>query len=153
MATKRYRRLAVIAVAPMLLLFACSDDRSEGPSASSDDWGPLAVVTGTPNTHDAGVSGPLVVTDDCVTIRPNPSGESALLIWAAEGTSWDSESRTIEYDDGQGVVHLSDGDEVAFSGSPGFPDNREWVAEPDASCSTDHQWFVGGVDEHEAMEP
>lgn len=146
-----------------LSLVACGDDDGVGGD-SAEAWGPLAVVSGPPSGDEALISGTLVVTDDCVTIRSGSGSEEALLVWPAEGTSWDSETRTIEYSDDEERVEVSDGDRVAFGGGGSstqedglrpaeWVDSVDWISQPDTSCPMDVRWFVGGLSEPTPTDP
>ncbi|MBA2337046.1 MAG: hypothetical protein H0V96_04685 [Acidimicrobiia bacterium] len=92
-----------------------------------------------------------------MVIREGADEQSVLVVWPSEGTTWKSESRVIEYNDGERTVELADGAEVSFGGGGDSVDEggltaSEWVAsidgwvsEPDPSCSADVRWFVGGL--------
>lgn len=153
---------ASLFVIPVSLVACGDDDGVDGDSSQA--WRPLAVVSGPPSGDEALISGTLVVADDCVTIRSGSHSEEALLVWPAEGTSWDSETKTIEYSDGEERVELSDGDRVAFGGGGSstredglrpreWVDSVEWISPPDAACPMDIRWFVGGLSEPAPTDP
>lgn len=158
--------IPVRVAASLLLALAvpgCGEDDDAG-GGSPSAWGPLAVVPGLPSGDEALISGTLVITDDCVTIRSGSDREQSLLVWSADATSWNAETRTIQYRDGEETVELSDQDRAAFGGGgssiheDGVPpadwmDSIEWVSQPDASCPMDLRWFVGDLSDHTPADP
>lgn len=162
----RTRLIAGLAASLFMMpasLVACGDDHGVAGDPSQA-WRPLAVVAGPPSGNEALISGTLVVSDACVTIRSGSAGEEALLVWPAEGTSWNSDTRTIEYDDGQERVELSDGDRVAFGGGGSsteedglrpseWVDSVDWISRPDASCPMEVRWFIGELSERPPPVP
>ncbi|MGH9052685.1 MAG: hypothetical protein ACRDWX_06700 [Acidimicrobiia bacterium] len=146
----------------MMTVVACGggQGRSQSPTdpAISDterSWGPLAVEPLPEGSGAALIAGTLKVTEDCVIL--DEQGEDVLLVWPADRTSWNPESRTIAFEtrDGQ-MVTLTDGDEVKFGGggssmeedglsAEAFVTSVKWVSQPQPSCVTDARWFVGDV--------
>lgn len=145
------RLVALMAIA--LIATACGDDGAMDESAD-DTWGPLAVLSGPPSGEEALVAGTLHIGEDCVTLEAG-ADEMELLVWPSEGTTWNSQSRVIEYSDGNRTVDLSHGEEVSFGGGGdsvaegGLPASEwidsvdGWASEPDPSCPADVRWFVG----------
>ena len=149
MATRAAKTAALAALA--MLLIACGNDESS--DAAGAEWGPLSVLRGGPTGAEALIDGTLDVSGRCVTLTGG--GDPVLLVWPADGTTWNADSRTIRYDDGDQVVELSDGEVFAVGGGGGSVaesgmDVTEWVgngwvAEPDDSCPSDSWFFVGGL--------
>lgn len=146
-ATRAAKTTALAALA--VLLVACGSDESS--DATGAEWGPLSVLRGGPTGDGALIEGTLEVSGRCVTLTGG--GDPVLLVWPADGTTWDAGSRTIRYDDGDHVVELSDGDVFAVGGGSGGVaesgmDVTEWVGngwvvEPDDSCPSDSWFHVG----------
>lgn len=118
-------------------------------------WGPLAVVAGDGSGDLALIEGILKVSDECVLLHER--GEDVLLVWPADRTSWDPDTKTINYESTDGAATtLRDGDLVTFGGGgssvneDGIGDEEfiasvDWVAEPAPSCVVDTRWFVGDL--------
>jgi hypothetical protein len=134
------------------VLGGCADADPE--DFASSPWGPLAVASGPPSGAEALITGTLSVTEACVLLISG--GEETLLVWPDQGTTWNGVNQTIEYDDGEHSVVVSDGDEVAFGGGGSSVnedglDSSEWVASinwtsaPDPSCLRDVRWSVGDL--------
>lgn len=147
------RLVALMAIA--LIATACGDDGAMDESAD-DTWGPLAVLSGPPNDEEALIAGSLHIGENCVTLEAG-ADEMVLLGWPSEGTSWDPQSRVIEYSAGNRTVELSHGEEVSFGG--GSRSAAEWIdsvdgwaSEPDPSCPTDWGWFVGALPPTDSMD-
>jgi hypothetical protein len=149
------RRLLVPALPIALVLAACgTDDASSRQSNASVDqeWGPLAVIDGRPNTEEAAADGILTISDVCVTLK-HETGRATTLAWPSEATTWNPNTGTISYGDDE-ITELSDGDRVTFGG--GFKDassNVEWVVERDSSCPGEGAFFVGDVSEGFEIRP
>lgn len=102
------------------------------------------------------IAGSLHIGENCVTLEEG-ADEMVLLVWPSEGTTWNSQSRVIEYSDGDRTVELSHGEEVSFGGggdsvAEGGLTASEWIdsvdgwaSSPDPSCPADVRWFVGGL--------
>lgn len=145
----------VVLIALSLIAAACGDDQATDGSAD-DTWGPLAVLSGPASGDEALIAGSLQIGKDCVTLE-EAGGERVLLVWPSDDTTWNPESRVIEYTDGDRTVELSDGEEVAFGGGGdsvaegGLPASEwvgsvdGWTSEPDRSCPAGVRWFVGGL--------
>lgn len=146
------RLVVLMAIA---LIATCGRDGAMDESAD-DTWGPLAVLSGPPSGDEALITGSLHIRENCVTLEEG-ADEMVLLVWPSEGTSWDSQSRVIEYSDGDRTVELSHGEEVSFGGggdsvAEGGLTAGEWIdsvdgwaSEPDPSCPADVRWFVGAL--------
>ncbi len=154
--------LRLVALISLLLIVpACGDDGSTDASAD-DTWGPLAVLSGPPSGDEALIAGSLQIAENCVTLEV-ATDETVLLVWPSEGTTWNSESRVIEYSDGGRTVELSHGEDVAFGGGgdsveEGGLSPSEWVdsvhgwaSEPDPSCPAEVRWFVGELSPGDAV--
>lgn len=151
----------VVLIALSLIAAACEDDKATDASADTA-WGPLAVLNGPPSGDEALIAGSLQIGDDCVTLE-EAGGEMVLLVWPSDGTTWNPESRVIEYSDGDRTVELSHGEEVAFGGGGDSVDEGGlsasewigsvdgWVSEPDRSCPASVRWFVGGLPPADAV--
>lgn len=149
---------APAALTVFLLLSACGGAPGDDITvqAAGEEWGPLAVVAGSGSGGEALAHGTLQVTDHCVLL--DESGEDVLLLWPADRTSWDPDTRTVtfEKDDGE-AVPVGDGDEVRLgrggsSIDEGGPSDEEflaaveWESEPAESCLTDARWGVNSVE-------
>jgi hypothetical protein len=157
MAVERPTRVGLVALLPISLIVAGCGDDDEATETADDAWGPLAVLSGPPSGEEALIAGSLHVNEDCVTLEEGAGEQRVLLVWPSEGTTWNPQTRVIDYSDGTRTVELSDGDEVAFGGGGSSADEggltaREWAAsidgwasEPDPSCPADERWFVGGL--------
>jgi hypothetical protein len=118
----------------------------------SNVWGPLAVVPAPAGFGEALIQGTLQVTEECVFL--DEQGENVILVWPADRTTWNAETRTITFENLDGeTVTLGAGDEVGMSGGgsavneDGVPNEEwaagiDWVSPPAASCLTDTRWFV-----------
>lgn len=127
---------------------------SESPS-SAGVWGPLAVVPPQDGADTARTEGTLRITGTCVFLVER--GGPVVLIWPADRTTWNVESRTITFANFDGsTVSAGDGTRVVLGGSG--DSNEEagtttedwlarmtWVAPPDAACPLDARWWVGGL--------
>ena len=150
-------RSLFVAMPLALVVSACTSDGDQARNGdSSTSWGPLAVVEGAGSTSQALTSGRLVVGDRCVTLRWE--GGEQLLVWPSQGTTWNPESRTITYSDGDDSAELSDGDHVSFGGGEvSSTESRpvdptvfvasidHWLSQPNPSCVTGEFWFIGGL--------
>ena len=113
--------------------------------SADDTWGPLAVLRGPPNDEEALTGGSLHIGENCVTLEEG-TNEMVLLVWPSEGTSWDPQSRVIDYSDGNRTIELSHGEKVSFGGGVhSVAEGGGWASEPDPSCPADGRWFVGGL--------
>jgi hypothetical protein len=120
---------------------------TEAAASPTDVWGPLAVAEPVDGIGEALATGMLRINDDCVLIELG-AGATALLVWPADRTEWNSTESavTLRNLDGSQVT-LGDGDRVALGGGgdsvqEGLGD-VEWVAPPAAACQFDARWFVG----------
>jgi hypothetical protein len=132
---------------------APSDDASEGSTRSSE-WGPLAVAESVGGDH-ALISGTIQITDSCVLL--GEGGDAVLLVWPAEGTTWDGEAMAVEFvGRSGGRAVLQDGDRVSFGGggssvdedgttASDFLESVTWISEPPRDCVVDVRWFVGDL--------
>lgn len=127
-----------------------------GASPSSGGaWGPLAVVPPQEGTDTARTEGTLRITDACVFLVT--TGGPVLLLWPADHTSWNSQTRTISFanfdgsafraGDGTRVVAGGSGDRNSDSGTTteAWLARTPWVARPDASCPLESRWWVGAL--------
>lgn len=154
-------RLAAVALATTIVLSGCgTTDETPGAGgqdrAANDQWGPLAVQPPQQGWEDARAGGTLRITEHCVFLQ-HPHGEDELLVWPADRTRWDGESRTIIFEDlDAGTVTLADGDAVISGGGGGsfeesgtsseeWASDFEWVSPPAQECLTDAHWFIGGI--------
>lgn len=161
-AARRYPARVALLVTGLVMSAACGggQGRLPGPTdpAISDakrSWGPLAVVPPPEGSGTALIAGTLKVTEECVLL--DERGEDVLLVWPADRTHWNPESRTIAFEtsDGQ-MLTLSDGQEVKIGGggssmeegglsAEAFVTGLNWVSGPQRSCVTDGRWFVADV--------
>lgn len=150
MATRAAQIGALTAVG--LLVTGCGQNGASSDAARAE-WGPLSVLRGGPTGAEALIEGTVEVSARCVTLTGGR--DPVLLVWPADGTTWNPDADTIRYDDGDQVVELSDGDAFAVGGGGGtLAENgmdvtdwvgNGWVAEPDDSCPSDDWFFVGGL--------
>lgn len=125
---------------------------SESPP-SGGSWGPLAVVPPQDGADTARREGTLRITDTCVFLVTR--GGPVLLVWPADRTKWNAETRTIAFANFDGsTVSVSDGTPVVLGGGGDSNDESgttteawlartRWVARPAASCPLDSRWWVG----------
>lgn len=158
--SQRRHLTRVALVITTLVVTACGGGRGGSNEAADaattgDDrsWGPLAIVPPPEASGQALIAGTLKVTDECLLL--DERGEDVLLVWPADRTRWNPESKTISFETSDGrTVTLADGDEVAFGGggssveedglsAEDFVAGVEWVSEPAPSCVMDTRWFVG----------
>jgi hypothetical protein len=132
---------------------------SAAPPASSNGpggaWGPLAVVPPQEGADTARTEGTLRITDACVFLD-TPGGRS-LLVWPADRTTWDAQTRTITFanfdgstvsaGDGTAVVLGGSGDSMEESGMTieAWLARTPWVARPADSCPLESRWWVGAL--------
>ena len=158
MAVERPNALCLAALIAISSIAAgCGDEDGATDGSAVDPWGPLAVLEGAPSGDEALIAGSLHIGEHCVTLDEGADEPTVLLVWPSEGTTWNSQSRVIEYTDGDRTVELSDGDEVAFAGGGDSTEEGGvtatawigsldgWASEPDPSCPADVRWFVGGL--------
>jgi hypothetical protein len=125
-------------------------------SASVGDlWGPLAVVPPQDGADTARTEGKLRITATCVSLEF--AGDSTLLYWPSDRTTWNAGALTITFANYDGsVVTVRDGDAVVLGGSgdngtesgtsgQAWVERTVWVARPSPSCSLDRRWAVGAV--------
>jgi hypothetical protein len=99
--------------------------------------------------------GVIRISDACVTLESQ--GESTLLVWPADRTTWTADARAVTFSnfdgtsatvqDGDGVILGGGGDSSAESGMSGeeWVSQVRWVAPPAASCPLETRWGVGDV--------
>jgi hypothetical protein len=144
--------MLLTAGAAVSVLSGCAEADSE--DSVSSPWGPLAVVSGPPSGAEALIAGRLSIAESCVLLLSG--GEETLLVWPEQGTTWNSDTQTVEYDDGERSAALSDGDEVVLGGGGSSADEdgldssewaarMEWISAPDPSCLRDVRWSVGAL--------
>lgn len=138
-------RLLIPALLLTLALASCGEKAADQDAGTSADqqWGPLAVIEGSPNSEEAGLGGILSIDKECVTLSPPEAGGTTTLAWPSEATTWNPDTLTISYGDNE-IIELSDGDELSFGGGSSDAD-AEWVAKPDPSCPGEGTFFVGAV--------
>ena len=124
-------------------------------SGSGATWGPLAVVPPQDGADTARTEGTLRITDTCAFLV-QPGGPS-LLVWPADRTTWDGQTRTITFAnfdgstvsarDGMSVVLGGGGDSNDESGTTteAWVSRTPWVAPPAASCPAESRWWVGAL--------
>ena len=168
----------LLAVGVTVMLAACvSETRSDEsqpsrptPSAQpatsaapAGPSGPLAVVRGISGGDFARTEGVLRITSGCVMLERS-NGETWLLVWGSDQTSWDEEAEEIVFNSsipGRETVRVHDGQFVELGGSGEFfaeqaPDPEavpwdewvtrfDWVAEPARVCAVTGYWSVGGI--------
>ena len=147
------RRLLVPALPIVLAACGADEASSRGSNAVDQEWGPLAVIDGRPNTEEAAADGILTISGVCVTLKNPETGRATTLAWPSEATTWNPNTETISYGDDQ-IAELSDGDRVTFGG--GFRDASskvEWMVEPDSSCPGEEVFFVGDLGEGFEIRP
>ncbi len=171
--------MKVLALAVALILAACSGSvptATNSPGTPSPDvspstatetapvtpsngpgghWGPLAVVPPQEGADTARTEGTLRITDACVFLV-TPGGPS-LLVWAADRTTWNAQTRAITFANFDGTtVSAGDGTPVVLGGSGDSNDESgttteawlartPWVAPPAASCPAESRWWVGAL--------
>jgi hypothetical protein len=125
------------------------------PSASGATWGPLAVVPPQGGADTARTEGTLRITDTCVSL--DGPGGSSLLVWPADRTTWNAQTRAITFANFDGsTVSAGDGTPVVLGGSGDSKDESgttteawlartPWVARPADSCPLDSRWWVGAL--------
>jgi hypothetical protein len=128
----------------------------ESSQSTSESWGPMAVVPPQPGTDTLRLEGRLVITDTCVFVE-RTNGDQFLLLWPADRSAWDADTRTITFRNvDETIAAMKDGDQVVLGGGG---DSREksgatfddwlarlrWVAQPGAGCLPDQWWVVGIV--------
>lgn len=156
MVFERAAALRLVVLLALALVGAACGGGTATDGSADDTWGPLAVLSGPPSDDEALIAGSLQIGEDCVTLE-EVGGEMVLLVWPSDGTSWNPESKVIEYSDGDRTIELSHGDEVAFGGggdsvAEGGLSTPEWIgsvdgwaSEPERSCPARARWFVGGL--------
>jgi len=124
-------------------------------NGSGGKWGPLAVVPPQDGADTARSEGTLRITDTCVFLD-QPGGPS-LLVWPADRTTWNGQTRTITFANFDGTtVSARDGTPVVLGGSGDSNDasgttteawlaRTPWVAPPAASCPAESRWWVGAL--------
>jgi hypothetical protein len=140
-------------VDPAFDFYACRVRVVSAPPAQG--WGPLAVLPRQDGMDMARNEGTLRITDSCVYLEW--AGERTLLVWHEGQPTWNEASRSITFENFDGiVVTLRDGDRIEVGGSGGGSDESgetgeefvrrmTWVAPPAPSCSVDPWFGVGGV--------
>ena len=124
-------------------------------NGSGGKWGPLAVVPPQEGADTARTEGTLRITDSCVFLD-GPGGPE-LLVWPADRTTWNAQTRTITFANFDGsTVSAGDGTAVVLGGSGDSTDESgttsqewlartPWVAAPAASCPVESWWWVGAL--------
>lgn len=147
----------IVGALAALLLASCGNSGSDPDTATTTDWGPLAVVPGGTGGDDALASGHLAITNECVQLE-TPNGERELLIWPSDTTEWSAEERTVTFKKSSGeTVTFQDGDAVSLGGggsseaedretAEAFLDRVTWTAEPRLECVTPGRWFISDAD-------
>ena len=158
MDNQRSRRARSSALVPLLVLLALAAACATPGGEDTAPWGPLAVVNQPPNGDFARTEGVMRLTGECAMLEVL-NGDVLLLVWPADATTWQPESKTIlSRGFGGEVVAVGDGQEVVLSGS-GTPfigpeaemtmaewvAAREWEAAPRGSCTSDQAWSIGEV--------
>jgi hypothetical protein len=130
----------IVVMATGLIAVGCA----VGDPANAD-WGPLAVISPQGGGGEARTEGTLSLEGDCLRLeRP---GDPTTLVWPADRTSWDADSRTVHFDTSDGeTVTIGDGDYIVMSGgSTGegeWASRIDWVAPPADECLADEGWFI-----------
>jgi hypothetical protein len=124
-------------------------------SASTVDWGPLAVVPPQDGADTARTEGILRITEACVFL--DTAGGPVVLVWPADRTEWDAEARTVGFTNFDGRrARVADGVPVVVGGSGGSAQEdgvtvdawlarTPWVARPAAACPLESWWAVGAL--------
>lgn len=145
-----------VAVTALAISACAGAPQAEGPASPGDtSWGPLAVVAPRQGAADGQFHGTLRMTEDCVFIEFE-SGETAVLLWPANWTTWNAESRTITFQQrNEAPTTVGDGDEVTLGGGASsvdegrptsqFLSDADWVSRPTPSCPLDVRVGVGAV--------
>lgn len=154
----RNRVLLLVAVLMALIASGCAgngEDAARGPTQEEDTWGPLAVMTARQFLGQARISGSVLITEGCVLLEEND--QEVLLVWLAQRTAWDGESRTITFENEDGeTVSVVDDQEVSFGGgsssvavgaapSEQWVEEVQWASRPSSSCLRDKRWIVNAV--------
>lgn len=125
-------------------------------AASTDIWGPLAVVPASSGFGEALATGTLHITETCAFLE-EAGDDLAMLVWPAGRTTWDQDKRSITLENLDGsALSMRDGDRVSLGGGGDsvteggvsgeeWVARTEWVARPAATCPMDARWFVGEV--------
>ena len=148
----------VLALA-IVALSSCSSSDPTPTVATADAWGGLAVFDGPPSGDEALSTGTLLIEENCVVLISGTDNSRSLVVWPSEGTTWDPDSRTITYTDGESSIELANGDYFSVGGGGDNPEEGSlsaaewaasldgWVSKPQPAClsSVDSWWFVGGL--------
>lgn len=138
-----------------LIALAESATPATPSNGSADKWGPLAVIAPQDGADTARTEGTLRITDACVFL--NTPGGPRLLVWPADRTTWDAQTRTITFANFDGsTMSAGDGTPVVLGGSGDSNDESgttteawlartRWVAPPAASCPVESRWWVGAL--------
>jgi hypothetical protein len=147
----------VLALA-IVVLSSCSSSDSTPAVSSEHAWGAMAVFDGPPSGNEALSTGTLRIEENCVVLISGTDNSRSLVVWPSEGTTWNPDSRTITYTDGETSIELADGDYFSVGGGGDNPEEGGqsaaewaasldgWVSKPEPAClsSVDSWWFVGG---------
>lgn len=129
----------------------------QASSSATSPWGPLAVVPPQAGADQARTEGLLNISEHCVLL--DTGGGPELLLWSADRTVWNPETKTITFTNFDGTkFSANDGTAVVLGGSG--DSNEEsgvstavwlartlWVAPPDLSCPLETRWWVGAISE------
>ncbi len=138
-------------------LIALAESATLPPPASGSGaaWGPLAVVPPQDGADTARTEGTLRITDACAFL--DQRGGPSLLVWPADRTTWDGQTRTITFANFDGsTVSARDGMSVVLGGSGDSNDESgttteawlartPWVQPPAPSCPAESRWWVGAL--------
>lgn len=154
----------VLAMTVLVVLSGCGSnmattDTGSEPTKGQRDWGPLAVTSARGGDGEALLTGTLRVTNRCVVIEEQ--GEDVLLVWDAEQTTWNPDTRTITFENGDGAMTVGNGDELRVAGGGSSVDEggatseewavgMDWVSKPASECLTDRRWFVSHIEKGSA---
>lgn len=138
-----------------LIALAESATPATPSNGSGGKWGPLAVVPPQDGADTARTEGTLRITDTCVFL--DGPGGSSLLVWPADRTNWNAQTRTIAFSNFDGsTVSAGDGTAVVLGGSGDSMDESgttteawlartPWVTRPADSCPLESRWWVGAL--------